>query len=103
MLPKSCWFAVLVLMFALSPAHAQTNAVAVAPQPAAFKVTSSAFQEGGRIPVPYTCNGLNISPPLAWAGAPAGTESFAIICDDLDANYKTFSHWVIFNIPKTAT
>lgn len=103
MLSKNSSLILSILSLSLIPLHAQTNTVpAVAPQSGALKVTSSAFQDGARIPVPYTCNGLNISPPLAWEGAPANTESFAIICEDLDANYKTFTHWVIFNIPKTA-
>ncbi len=103
MLPKT-WFAVIVsaLVAGSAPVQAQTNSMAAAPQAAALKVTSTAFQDGGRIPIPYTCSGLNLSPPLAWTGAPARTETFALICDDPDAGYKTFTHWVVYNIPKTA-
>ena len=65
----------------------------------AFTVKSSAFQAGGEIPVRYTCDGRDISPDLAWSGAPEGTKSFVVICDDPDAPVGTWVHWVIYNIP----
>jgi hypothetical protein len=73
-----------------------------------FKLTSSAFSEGGSIPTVYTCEGKDTSPPLAWSGAPAGTKSFAIIVDDPDAPdpahpKMTYVHWVAYNIPATVT
>jgi Raf kinase inhibitor-like YbhB/YbcL family protein len=68
----------------------------------AITITSTAFTEGGMIPRDYTCDGRDISPPLAWTGAPEGTKSLAIICDDPDAPVGTWVHWVLFNIPATA-
>ena len=65
----------------------------------AIKITSSAFSEGSMIPRQYTCDGEDISPPLAWTGVPEGTKSLAIICDDPDAPMGTWVHWVLFNIP----
>lgn len=65
----------------------------------AIKITSSAFSEGGIIPIDHTCDGKNISPPLAWTGVPEGTKSLALICDDPDAPMGTWVHWVLFNIP----
>ena len=62
-------------------------------------VSSSAFREGDRIPTKYTCEGQDISPPLAWSEPPAGTQSFALIVDDPDAPGGVFTHWVLFNIP----
>src|ERR1035437_3419842 len=62
-------------------------------------VTSTAFKSGAVIPVRFSCQGENISPPLAWTNAPAGTKSFAIVCEDPDAPRGTFIHWVIYNIP----
>jgi len=59
-------------------------------------ITSTAFVDGGNIPVKYTCNGQNISPELNWSGGPAGTASFALIMDDPDAVY---THWVVYNLP----
>lgn len=65
----------------------------------AIRITSSAFTEGGMIPRQYTCDGEDISPPLAWTGFPEGTKSLALICDDPDAPVGTWVHWVLFNIP----
>jgi Raf kinase inhibitor-like YbhB/YbcL family protein len=65
----------------------------------AITITSTAFSKGGMIPRDYTCDGKDISPPLAWTGVPEGTKSLALICDDPDAPMGTWVHWVIFNIP----
>ena len=65
----------------------------------AITITSTAFTDGGMIPRDYTCDGKDISPPLAWTGVPEGTKSLAIICDDPDAPMGTWVHWVLFNIP----
>lgn len=64
-----------------------------------LSVSSPAFQEGGRIPVKYTCEGQDTSPQLSWSEPPAGTQSFALITDDPDAPGGVFTHWVLFNIP----
>lgn len=69
------------------------------PAPVEFALASSAFEAGQQIPARYTCDGEDISPPLAWSGAPAGTESFALILDDPDAPIGTFTHWVLFDLP----
>lgn len=68
-----------------------------------MKVTSSAFQEGEIIPKQYTGDGKDISPPLAWEGAPAAAQSFALICDDPDAPRGDWVHWVLFNLPADTT
>lgn len=68
----------------------------------ALEIKSSAFEEGASIPPKYTCKGEDISPPLSWNGAPEGTKSFALICDDPDAPGMTWVHWVIYNIPSGA-
>lgn len=64
-----------------------------------FSLTSSAFEDQQNIPPVYTCDSENISPPLAWEGVPAGTQSFALILDDPDAPSGTFTHWVLFDLP----
>jgi Raf kinase inhibitor-like YbhB/YbcL family protein len=76
-------------------------------QPAALTVTSPTITAGATIPAQHTADGLNISPALAWTGAPAGTRSFAVVCEDPDvllppANPQPFVHWVIYNVPATA-
>lgn len=64
-----------------------------------LSLTSPAFRQGEEIPVQYTCDGQNVSPPLEWSQSPAGTESFALIVDDPDAPGGVFTHWVLFNLP----
>ena len=65
-------------------------------------ITSTAFTANGAIPSLYTCEGKDISPPLTWSGAPPGAKSFALIVDDPDAPSGTFTHWVLFDVPKDA-
>ncbi len=62
-------------------------------------LSSSAFAPGKPIPSEYSRKGRNISPALAWTGAPGGVVTFALILDDPDAPSGTFVHWVIYNIP----
>jgi Raf kinase inhibitor-like YbhB/YbcL family protein len=74
----------------------------------AMTLTSSAFEQGGQIPSKYTCEGNDISPPLAWDEAPEGTKSFALIVDDPDAPDPkaprlVWVHWVVYNIPPDTT
>ena len=70
-------------------------------------LTSSAWSDGGLIPVRYTQAGDETSPPLAWSRAPAGTVSFVLIVHDLDAaagnGTDDMLHWMLWNIPATAT
>ena len=66
-----------------------------------LKLTSTAFEEGGMIPSQYTCDGQNVSPPLAWSGVPEGTKTLALIADDPDAPRGTWVHWVVYQIPAT--
>ncbi len=70
----------------------------------AFTLTSSAFAHGGEIPTLYTCEGADISPPLAWTDPPEGSKSLALIVDDPDAPdpaapKMTWVHWVLYNLP----
>jgi len=64
-----------------------------------IKITSRAFEDGGKIPSKYTCDGEDISPPLQWEAVPDGTASIAVISDDPDAPMGTWVHWVLFNLP----
>lgn len=73
-----------------------------------MKLTSSAFAHQGAIPGKYTCDGQDLSPPLAWADLPAGTRSLALIVDDPDAPdpaapRMTWVHWVLYNVPPEAS
>src|SRR5216683_6772325 len=64
-----------------------------------LQLTTSAFPSQGTIPKKFTCDGSDVSPPLAWSGAPPGTRSFALIVDDPDAPVGTWVHWVLYDLP----
>jgi len=68
-----------------------------------IKITTPAFSEGGVIPKPYTCDGVNHSPQLDWTGIPQGTLSLALIADDPDAPAGTWVHWVLYDLPPDLT
>lgn len=65
----------------------------------ALSLKSRAFEEGKRIPTKHTCDGPDVSPPLAWSGGPEGTKAWALICDDPDAPRGTWVHWVLYDLP----
>jgi Raf kinase inhibitor-like YbhB/YbcL family protein len=73
-----------------------------------LKIESPAFAEGETIPIEYTCEGDDLSPPLQWSNVPAGTKSLALIVDDPDAPdpkapKRTWVHWVLYELPPDAT
>lgn len=68
---------------------------------AQMTLRSAAFEDGGAIPARYTCDGDDVSPPLAWEGVPEGTGGFALLVTDPDAG--GFVHWVLTDIPDDLT
>ena len=69
-----------------------------------LSITSPAFGPFEAIPKIYTCDDKDLSPPLAWTGVPAGTQSLVLIVDDPDAPdpaapRMTWVHWVLYNLP----
>jgi len=97
----------------VKPLHASFAALFFAAALAAagsppMQITSTAFPNNGSIPAKHTCEGADVSPALAWSGAPAGTKSFALIVDDPDAPNPaapkmTWVHWVLYDVPATAS
>jgi len=70
-------------------------------------LTSPAITAGGEIPILFTCEGSDISPPLEWTGVPDGTKGLVLIVDDPDAPdpaapKMTWVHWVLYGIPPGA-
>jgi Raf kinase inhibitor-like YbhB/YbcL family protein len=65
----------------------------------AFELKSGSFGANQSIPIRFTCDGEQVSPPLTWSGAPQNAAAFALIVEDPDAPRGTFTHWVLFNIP----
>jgi len=70
--------------------------------PASLRLESPAFANGRPIPSKYTADGRDVSPPISWSGAPAGTGSFALICEDPDAPRGNWVHWVLYDLPAAA-
>lgn len=74
-----------------------------------FRLTSSAIAPNSTIGATYVfdgfgCQGRNLSPPLKWSGAPAGTQSYAITVYDPDAPTGSgWWHWVVYDIPVSVT
>jgi len=69
-------------------------------------IRSPAFADGGTIPSRYTCQGADVSPPLAWSGVPVAAQSLVLIVDDPDAPdpaapKMTWVHWLLYNLPPT--
>lgn len=97
----SVWLALTLPAGFVFQAPGQGPPKAPAPRQS-IRFGSPAFARGKPIPADYTCDGKNISPPLRWSNAPAGTRSFALICDDPDAPGGDWVHWVVYGIPGNA-
>ena len=64
-----------------------------------MELKSKAFSDNSKIPLKYTGLSYNMSPPLRWQDLPIGTKSLVLIVDDLDAPIRTWTHWVVYDIP----
>jgi Raf kinase inhibitor-like YbhB/YbcL family protein len=102
--------AALMAALAAIPARGQERAAspAGAPPGPQLVLTSTAFEDGGILPAKYAGGNTAVSPALSWTGAPAGTQSFALIMHDLEAGLnhsptKDFMHWMAWNIPATTS
>jgi len=70
---------------------------------AVLEVLSDAIGADGAIDLRHTAYGNNLSPPLRWTRV-EGAGAYALILEDPDAPRETpFVHWMIWNIPATAT
>ncbi|MDI9636359.1 YbhB/YbcL family Raf kinase inhibitor-like protein [Kamptonema cortianum] len=85
-------FSILCALFLVS-AQAQAQA--------SFTLNSVAFDNNAPLPLKYSGKGKDLSPPLAWQNPPAGTQSYALICDDPEAPSGTWTHWVLYSIPSS--
>jgi Raf kinase inhibitor-like YbhB/YbcL family protein len=92
-----------------APAGANSVSIGDANEPQVkLTLSSSAFAAHGAMPSKYSCEGQNVSPPLAWSGAPPATKSFALIVQDPDAPdpaapTKVVTHWVVYDLPASTT
>ncbi len=67
-----------------------------------FILSSSEVSQGGELPTDYTCDGASATLPLAWAGAPEGTESFVLIMDHIASPTDIHWYWLLYDIPAEA-
>jgi Raf kinase inhibitor-like YbhB/YbcL family protein len=92
-------------VFAAIAAAVSVSAIPLAKEPSmALHLTSPAYKDGSEMPSKFTCEGEEISPPLAWSGVPDGTKSLVLIVDDPDAPdpkapRMTWVHWVLYDLP----
>ena len=73
-----------------------------------MRLESSAFNHNGAIDKKYTCDGPDISMPLAWSDVPERTKSLALVVDDPDAPdpdapRRVWVHWILYNIPPSVS
>jgi Raf kinase inhibitor-like YbhB/YbcL family protein len=66
-----------------------------------MRLTSPAFAQDAAIPVEFTCDGRNVRPPLAISGVPENAKTLALVMDDPDAPFGTWTHWLVWNLPAT--
>ncbi|HVV83236.1 MAG TPA: YbhB/YbcL family Raf kinase inhibitor-like protein [Kofleriaceae bacterium] len=91
------------LLVAAIPATAVANPKATMKKAQTLEVSSAVFSDKGDIPARYTCDGEGDTPSLQWSRAPAGTASIAVTVQDPDAPKKTFTHWLVTDIPGNVT
>lgn len=93
---RCCWTFSLLLLIA-APGRSDTQGASERP---ALRLTSLAFKNGSPIPMKYTCDGKDLSPPLKWSPPPKGTKCLVLTCEDPDAAPPApWVHWLVYNIP----
>jgi Raf kinase inhibitor-like YbhB/YbcL family protein len=65
---------------------------------AEFRLTSPAFSHDEALPVRFTADGDDVSPPLTWTDPPDGTRELILVCDDPDADTGVITHWVVYGL-----
>ena len=88
-----------VALLALAACQPATFAPEVSAMAETLTITSPAFDDGGTIPSRFTCDGADVSPPLAWEGAPDGAAAYVVVVDDPDA--RGFVHWTLADVDGT--
>jgi Raf kinase inhibitor-like YbhB/YbcL family protein len=94
----------VVIVLLLRPVRGEvfTGVTITLPGGSGIVLASPAFSNGGSIPVKYTCDGEDVSPPLEWGKSPTGTQSFVLIMEDPDAPVGTWVHWIVYYLPTDA-
>lgn len=96
-------------LFAAGVFAALTCATVQAGAADAFVVVSPGMADGGTLDSSHAasannCGGGNVSPPLQWRNAPAGTKSYAVTLFDPDgAKGLGLVHWVLYGVAPSIT
>jgi Raf kinase inhibitor-like YbhB/YbcL family protein len=94
----------MIVPIPLQPAEAMPGSLKSRPKErAVFELRSSAFSEGDTVPIQFTCDGDDISPPLSWSGVPEGATELRLSLMDLDAPRGTFTHWLVTGIDPSSS
>lgn len=98
---RTSWIAPLVILAGCkaSSAGLMPSAAPGVERIESLTVTSKAFGSKGAIPIDYSCDGSNKSPPLTWSAPPEKTQSIAIVVEDPDAPGGVYTHWILYDIP----
>src|SRR5215831_3977694 len=95
---------ILAIILSASVVHSARRSTGPnAENAAGFKLNSHSFSDGADIPKKYTCDGDDVSPELHWTDQPPAAKSLALIVDDPDAPAGTWVHWVLFDLPGSAS
>ncbi len=91
---------------AQQPQGGQARGGGRGPQAPPLLMTTTAFEDGGVIPAKYV-GPMGVSPELKWTKVPMGTQSFVLLFHDpepvLNRGLMDVTHWLVWNIPATAT
>jgi hypothetical protein len=87
----------------IAPSATDASSATNAPGTSSLRLTSSAFNDGDAMPVEYTCDGNDTSPPFAIAGVPDGAAALALTMIDIDVPGGGFVHWTVWNIDPATT
>jgi len=106
--PRNRGAAIAAILGLLALAIATAGPAEEEGRPMALQIRSPSFGDGGEIPREYTCEGRDVSPPLAWSGVPEGARTLVLVVDDPDAPdprnpRTTWVHWVLYDLPADAT
>ena len=89
---------VAAVLAALQLGYRPQNSLKTEPS-SSLTISSPAFENDQIVPIRFTCNGRNVSPPLVISGVPEKAKSLVLIVDDPDAPFGVFTHWLLWNIP----
>ncbi len=88
-------FSIAVLLIVSAACSSTSSTTSDKPVALPMTLTSTAFVDGGAIPMDFSCDGRNISPPLSWGAPPSATQALVIAVDDQDIR---FTHWALFDL-----